>query len=315
MPTASVAPDIRELLARFGPEAASQPVSLADAQRHCRAMATGHYENFPVLSIAVPGHLRQDMANVYAFCRWADDLGDEIDSPEESLALLDWWQRELDACYQGEAWHPVFVALRETIHRHALPLQPFDDLLSAFRQDQSKRTYETFEELLDYCRRSADPVGRIVLRLCGRDFPENIGRSDAVCTGLQLINFWQDVARDFDRGRVYLPAEDRKHFGYSDNDLQSRRTTPAFQELMAFEVYRARNMLLEGQSLADEMPGRLKVVIAMFALGGLRLCDRLADMDFRVWEHRPTVGKLDAARILGLASSRALQFYFRGGRR
>ena len=311
MSTASIAPDIRDLLDRFGPERADQTVSLAEAQRHCRGMATGHYENFPVLSLAVPGNLRQDMANVYAFCRWADDLGDEIDSPQESMALLEWWQRELDACFQGEAWHPVFVALRETVRIRHLSQQPFNDLLSAFRQDQSKRSYETFAELQDYCRRSADPVGRIVLRLCGRDSAENIARSDAVCTGLQLINFWQDVARDFDRGRVYLPAEDRRRFGYTDDDLQSRRTTPAFQKLMAFEVDRARNLLREGQPLADGMPGRLKIVIAMFALGGLRLCDHLAAMDYRVWDRRPTVGGGDAARILGLATTRAVQSYFR----
>lgn len=307
MPTAVVNRDFATLLDRHGPHAASRAVSIGEARRHCRNLATGHYENFPVLSVALPRRLRQDFANVYAFCRWADDLGDEVHGAEESLRLLDWWQAELDDCFAGRAWHPVFVALRETVRNHDIPKQPFDDLISAFRQDQVKTRYETFDELRDYCRRSADPVGRIVLRLCGRYDERNVALSDAVCTGLQLINFWQDVARDFDIARVYLPREDRERFGYSDGDLSDRRTTPAFLDLMRFEVDRARSLLREGLPLADRMPGRLKVVIALFALGGLRLCSRLDGIGYRVWDVRPKLTKADAVRLLASAGGRALR--------
>lgn len=324
---AVAAPRFASLLDRYGPHAAGRPVTRDEALAHCRALAGGHYENFPVLSLALPRRLRQDFANVYAFCRWADDLGDEVRDPADSLALLDWWQHELDACFASinstlgatgglptraeGVWHPVFIALRETIERHALPQQPFDDLVSAFRQDQTRTRYETFDELRDYCRRSADPVGRIVLRLCGRFSDENAALSDSICTGLQLINFWQDVKRDFDINRVYLPREDRDRFGYSDDDLQRRLTTPAFLELMRFEVDRAQTLLRAGLPLADRMPGRLKAVIALFALGGLRIADLLASINYHVWDTRPKLNKLDAPRLLAAATTRAATAPFR----
>ncbi|MBA3315858.1 MAG: squalene synthase HpnC [Planctomycetaceae bacterium] len=306
--------EFAKLLDRFGPQASGRAVSTAAAEDHCRSLAGGHDENFSVLSFALPKALRQDFANVYAFCRWADDLGDEVAGTEDSLRLLDWWQSELDACYRGEAWHPVFVALAKTIRRHRLPKEPFDDLISAFRQDQTKTAYESFEELRDYCRRSADPVGRIVLRLCDRYDEENVALSDSVCTGLQLINFWQDVARDFAIGRVYLSREDRMRFGYADDDLTARRTTPAFVELMKFEVDRAREMLTAGLPLADRMPGRLKIVIAMFAMGGLRICDRIEAIGYRVWETRPKLTKFDTGRLAVCASGRAIASSWRGRR-
>jgi squalene synthase HpnC len=307
-------PAFAKLLDRYGPESVRSEISTDAAEAHCRSLAGGHYENFPVLSYALPRALRQDFANVYAFCRWADDLGDEVAGADESLRLLDWWQAELDACYRGEAWHPVFVALSQTISRHALPQQPFDDLISAFRQDQTTAHYASFDELQDYCRRSADPVGRIVLRLCGRLNDENAALSDSVCTGLQLINFWQDVARDYDSGRVYLPREDRERFGYTDDDLANRRTTPAFIELMRFEVDRARRMLQTGLPLADRMPGRLKIVVGSFARGGLRICDRIEAIGYRVWETRPKLTKGDALRVFASSSGRALAACLRGRR-
>ncbi|HEX6985146.1 MAG TPA: squalene synthase HpnC [Planctomycetaceae bacterium] len=298
--------DFAALLDRYGPQAAGCAVTAEEARRHCRRLATGHYENFPVLSVALPRRLRQDFANVYAFCRWADDLGDEVAGADDSLRLLDWWQAELDDCFAGRTWHPVFVALAETVARHDLPKRPFDDLISAFRQDQVKTRYETFDELRDYCRRSADPVGRIVLRLCGRYDERNVALSDSVCTGLQLVNFWQDVARDFAIGRVYLPREDRERFGYSEEDLANRRTTPAFLDLMRYEVDRARSLLRRGLPLADRLPGRLKAVIALFALGGLRICDRVGAIGYRVWDRRPTLTKADAVRLLANAAGRAV---------
>lgn len=293
-------------LGRFGPDA-TQPAVLPDeARAYCRELAGGHYENFPVLSIALPSWLRQDFANVYAYCRWADDLGDEAGSPHEASRLLDWWQSELDDCFAGQSWHPVFVALQETIAAHRLSKRPFDDLISAFRQDQVKTRYETFDELRDYCRRSADPVGRIVLQLCDRFDDENLALSDSICTGLQLINFWQDVDRDFAIGRVYLPREDRVRFGYGDDDLANRRTTPAFLELMRYEVDRAGSLLEAGLPLADRMPGRLQLIIALFALGGLRMCERIESIGYRVWEERPTVTRGDAVRLLARATGRSL---------
>lgn len=305
--TATGDPDFRKLLDEYGPRRTGPALSRDLAERHCRELATGHYENFPVLSVALPRTYRQDFANVYAFCRWADDLGDEINDSEESLELLDWWQRELDDCFFGRARHPVFVALRVTIEKRDLHQQPFNDLLSAFRQDQAKSSYENFDELRDYCRCSADPVGRIVLRMCECDSAENIILSDSVCTGLQLINFWQDVARDFDRGRIYLPRSDRQQFGYSDTEFNARVAKNAFTELMRFEVDRAREFLQRGLPLADRLPGRLRVVIAMFAEGGLRICDRIEEIGYDVWNVRPKLSKVDAGRILAKASRRAFR--------
>ena len=293
------------LLAQYGPQAAGRAVSLSEAERFCRQLAAGHYENFPVLSVAVPRGLRQDFANVYAWCRWADDLGDEVAGTDASRQLLDWWGTELADCYAGRAWHPIYVALRQTIAKHGLPQRPFEDLISAFQQDQRLREYESYEELRDYCRRSADPVGRIVLRLCGQYSTDHLALSDSVCTGLQLVNFWQDVARDADIGRVYLPRLDRQRFGYSDDDLAARRTNPAFINLLRFEVGRARQLLQIGLPLADRMPGRLKVVIALFALGGLKICDQLQNINHDVWKVRPKLTKTNAAGLLLRATSRA----------
>src|SRR5690606_32675874 len=239
-------PSVIDELSHWGPEASAAPLSLAEAQAYCRRLARTHYENFPVASLLLPRSLRQHFANVYAYCRWADDLGDETGDADRSLALLDWWREQLQRCYAGEADHPVFVALRQTIDKFAIPEQPLEDLISAFEQDQHVHRYETFEQLHDYCRRSADPVGRIVLHLCRNVSEQTITWSDSICTGLQLANFWQDVARDFDIGRVYLPREERQRFEYSDDDLEHRRTTPQFRALMQFEVHRAREFLLAG---------------------------------------------------------------------
>ena len=256
-------------LERWGPDAAGRTSATpAEAAAYTRRIATMHYENFPVVSWLLPRRLHQHFYNVYAFCRWADDLGDEIGDATQSLELLAWWRGELRECFAGRAWHPVFVALRETIAAFAIPVAPFEDLISAFEQDQTVREYDTFDRLRDYCRRSADPVGRLVLYLCGVFNEDNVALSDSICTGLQLTNFWQDVARDADIGRVYLPREDRLRFGYSDDDLRQRVTNEAFLELMRFEVDRARRFLLDGLPLAGRMPGRLRVDIELFAGAG-----------------------------------------------
>lgn len=279
-------------------------VSAAEAEAYCQQLATTHYENFPLVSWLLPRQLHQHFYNVYAYCRWADDLGDEVGDTAQSQVLLDWWQAELDRCYAGEAQHPVFVALQPTIAEFQIPRQPFADLISAFQQDQLVREYDTFEQLRDYCRRSADPVGRIVLYL-GRQFTdEHAAWSDRICTGLQLANFWQDVSRDYAIGRIYLPREDYERFGYTRADFDQRAESPAFLDLMRFEVDRAREWLLAGLPLVTRLPGRLQVDIDLFARGGLKILDRIERIGYRVWTERPVVTKLDAVRLLTQALAR-----------
>lgn len=285
-------------LALWGPHGAQRIValSLAEAEAYCRRLALGHYENFSVVSWLLPKELQQHFFNVYAFCRWADDLGDETGS--RAPELLAWWRAETERCYAGDAVHPVFVALRPTIARFQISSQPFLDLISAFEQDQHVKEYDTYEQLRDYCRRSADPVGRIVLMLCEQSTTENINWSDAICTGLQLANFWQDLGRDLDIGRIYLPREDYERFGYARSDFDARRTNAAFLELMRFEVDRARGCLQAGLPLVERMPGRLQIDIDLFARGGLCILDRIERIGYRVWDTRPKVTKFDGVRLL-----------------
>lgn len=283
-----------EDLATWGPQrGAETPVTGVEARTYCRRLATTHYENFPVVSWLLPRHLRQHFYNVYSYCRWSDDLGDEIEEDERSLELLDWWLGELRACYAGSATHPVFVALSETIREFDIPAQPFEDLLSAFRQDRRVSEYETFDDLRNYCRRSADPVGRLVLYLCRSYNEQNVAWSDSICTGLQLANFWQDVARDLDIGRIYLPIEDCTRFGYAREDLRRRVTNDAFLKLMEFEVERARQLLCAGLPLVAALPGRLQIDIELFVRGGLKILEHVERIDYRVWETRPVVKKWD----------------------
>src|SRR5690242_543979 len=210
-------------LARFGPDRSYRPPPRAQARLYCERLARSHYENFSVASTLLPRHLIRHFHAIYAYCRWADDLADEAGGGAHALSLLRWWRDELLNCYDGWPHHPVFVALQDTICRFGIPPQPFLDLLSAFEQDQVVKRYDTFEQLLDYCRCSANPVGRLVLYLCEAFDDGRAALSDHICTALQLANFWQDVARDFAIGRVYLPGEDCKRFGYSENDLAAQR--------------------------------------------------------------------------------------------
>lgn len=289
--------DFQNQLQTWGPQSTTAIPSRQAAERYCRQLALGHYENFPVVSWLLPRELHQHFFNVYAYCRWADDLGDETGDSALSHRLLAWWADELEACYHGTSRHPVFVALKPTIDEFAIPPDPFRDLISAFQQDQTVRDYHTFTELRDYCRRSADPVGRLVLYLCRQHRPETVAWSDSICTGLQLANFWQDVARDADIGRCYLPREDRVRFGYPDDDLQQRRTTPAFISLVEFEVARAREFLRSGLPLIPVLPPKLRLDIELFARGGLCILDKIEGQGYRVWERRPKVTKWDAARL------------------
>lgn len=300
-------------LARFGPESdASAPIPLAEAERYCRRLAASHYENFSVISRLLPRSLRQPFCNVYAYCRWADDLADEVSSTDRSEALLDWWQSLLDGCFGRSVGantgadpsahgaslsHPVFVALGETIQRFDLPCQPFADLLTAFRRDQRVTHYQTVDELLDYCRDSACPVGRIVLRLGRCDDPRNVELSDWICSGLQWINFCQDVRRDFERGRVYLPKSQRERFGCTDEMLAGHVTNDAFRRLLAREVERAESMLRRGWPLVENASPLLRPQVELFVRGGLEVARAIRRIDFDVWRTRPVVSRWTQLRL------------------
>lgn len=294
----------------WGPDRSVSTISVAEAEQYCRRLATTHYENFPVVSWLLPRKLHQHFYNIYAYCRWSDDLADEIGDNARSLALLDWWREELHRCYQGETTHPVFVALAPTIREFSIPPRPFEDLISAFEQDQRVTEYETFAQVADYCTRSANPVGRLVLFLCRQATDANFIWSDSICTGLQLANFWQDVSRDLDIGRVYLPREDCVRFGYAWDDLQRRVTNPAFLELMQFEIDRARDFLrpwkADEPSPLRQFPLRIRVDIDLFARGGLKILDRIEAIEYRVWDRRPVVTKWDVAKLFLGCLGRAL---------
>ena len=281
-------------LRRYGPEAdaARQPVDRAAARAYCDQLTRSHYENFSVVTWLTPRPLRPAFQSIYAFCRWSDDLGDEVGDPARSTALLAWWRGELQALFAGETpTHPVMIALSETVREFAIPIDPFEALIAAFEQDQVVTDYANADQLLDYCTRSANPVGHLVLYL-GRVFNQETARlADLTCTGLQLANFWQDVARDLAIGRVYLPRADRERFGYRDDDLQAGRATPEFVALMRYEVDRARDLLHAGRALLPHLPRNLAVDVDLFGRGGLAILDRIAAQEYDVWRSRPEVGK------------------------
>jgi len=280
------------------PQAAATRYTTAEAEAYTRWLATHHYENFQVVSFLLPKRLHQDFYNVYAYCRWADDLGDEMGSPAESLRLLAWWRAQLAAMYAGEAVHPVFVALRGTVARHAIPQEPFADLIRAFEQDQKVTRYAEWEDVYGYCRYSANPVGRLVLYLCGYSDAERQRLSDATCTALQLANFWQDVAVDLEKDRVYIPLEVLDRHGYALEDLYARRMTPAFREAMREIVSRARELFVAGLPLSSMVDRRLALDIDLFSRGGMRVLDKIAEQDYDVLSRRPAIGKAERVWLL-----------------
>ncbi len=266
-------------------------------------MAVDHYENFPVASILLPAPLREPVAAIYDFARSADDFADEGDlPPQQRRALLAGYQAELDAIERGQpTQHPVFLRLRPVIERHGLPLQLFRDLLDAFVQDVSKDRYRDFAELMDYCRRSADPVGRLLLHLFGHASAENLSRSDAICSALQLINHWQDVGIDADKGangRIYLPQDEMARFGVGDSDIVRRATSTNFQGLLRFQVERARALMLSGAPLGWDLPGRIGLEIRAIVAGGLRILDKIEAVDYDVFSRRPKLETFDWPLIL-----------------
>jgi|SRR5581483_1688035 len=286
-------------LARFGPAGAYAVPSMGQAQAYCSRLARTHYENFSVASLLLPRRLLVHFHAIYAYCRWADDLGDETEGGEVALKLLQWWRDELMRCYDGQPRHPVMIALKRTIRRFCIPPEPFLNLIRAFEQDQVVKRYETYPQLVDYCVYSANPVGRLVLYLCECFDERRAELSDFVCTALQLANFWQDVSRDFDIGRVYLPAEDRRRFGYSDDDLENRRFTPAFADLMRFEVERTRGLFERGLALVPLVPPEVQTDIELFVRGGQAILQKVEDIGYNVWRTRPVLARWDKAALLG----------------
>jgi squalene synthase HpnC len=264
---------------------------LEEAHAYCRRLARTHYENFSVATWFLPKHLRQDFLNVYAYCRISDDLGDEVGDPTAALALLDEWQVELDACYAGTPRHPVFVALAETVRKFEIPKHEFSDLLIAFRQDQTITRFETFNDVLAYCRYSANPVGHLVLYLCGYRDAERQQLSDYTCTALQLANFWQDVSIDYAKGRIYLPLEDFRRHSVTEEDLAKNRNTPAFCSMMEFEVERARQWFDRGLPLVKKVNKALAVDIELFSRGGQEILNAIERQGFAVLGRRPVISK------------------------
>ena len=276
----------------------------------CAHIARRHYENFPVASLLLPTHMRPAIAAVYAFARRADDFADEPGpSAAERIARLDGWQQRLhgrnpaifdDRDRQTGGDDLIFVALHDAIERHGLPMTLFDDLLSAFRQDVSTSRYATWSDVLDYCRRSANPVGRLVLRVAGYADPELDERSDAVCTALQLTNFWQDFGVDWRRGRLYLPAEDRDRAGADEQDLQRGRWTSNWQQALDAVVDRTRELFVHGRSICDAVPGRLRWELRFTWLGGSRILDKVQSSADNL-NHRPRLTVADVPLLIGRA--------------
>ena len=288
-PASTAAQGWKALPESYGIPAAAP--SLKDAQAYCERLAKSHYENFSVATWFLPAKLKQHFYNVYAYCRISDDLGDEVGDARQSLELLDQWEAELNACYSGSPRHPVFVALAETITQFGIPRHEFSDLLTAFRRDQTITRFETFGDVLEYCRYSANPVGHLVLYLGGCSDAERQKLSDYTCTALQLANFWQDVTVDYAKGRIYFPLEDLRRFGISEQEIEQRKFTPQFRELMKFEVQRAREWFDRGLPLIRAVDKELAIDLELFSRGGQEILNAIEAQGFDVLHQRPVISK------------------------
>ena len=304
MPVAHLQP--KEYVRSIAPNSVAYP--LADALEYTRWLATHHYENFQVVSFLLPKRLHQDFYNVYAYCRWADDLGDEIADREESLHLLSWWREELQSMYAGHASHPVFVALKETVARYDIPIEPFDRLIRAFEQDQTVTRYQTFEGVFAYCANSANPVGRLVLYLCGYRDPERQQLSDYTCTALQLANFWQDVTVDLLKDRIYLPLCLFDKYGYTEAELRSGKFTTGFRSVMADAVAVAQELFEKGLPLIKMIDRRLALDIELFSRGGMKVLEKIRMQGYDVLGRRPYISKPERIGLLIQCLPRLLPF-------
>ena len=291
------------------PKSIPNAKAIAAAYEACTKLARAHYENFPVGRL-VPREMQPHVHAVYAFARYADDLADEgyagsakaqgardVMTPEERLAALDDWERQLCSPPGTPGLHFIFIALHETIRELDLPRGLFTDLLSAFKQDVVKRRYANFAEVLDYCRRSANPVGRLVLLLHGKREEELHLLADQICTGLQLANFWQDVGVDLEKDRMYLPEDDRSQYGVTEEALFARRADDNYRKLLAFEVARTQEIFDQGAPLTKKLRGLLRLEIRLTWLGGTKILRKIEALDYDTLNHRPTVGKADMALL------------------
>jgi len=290
--------------------------SAADALQFTRELAESHYENFSVVSLLLPAELRQDFCNIYAFCRIADDLGDEIPGGDEALKALDRFRAELRDCYAGSASAAVFVALKQTIDKHQIPIDPFLDLIAAFEQDQRIKRYDTFEQLCDYCTRSANPVGRLVLYVCGYRDTQRQHYSDQTCTALQLANFWQDVRRDLaDLDRIYLPKDSMARFGVTEQQLRDSRLDDNYRALIKFEVDRTEKMFDEGDKLLPMLDPTVRRHIALFGMGGRAVLEAIRRQDFDTLSRRPTLSSIQKGKLAARAAANGLLGKLAGARR
>jgi squalene synthase HpnC len=289
--------------------------TLDQARAWCKQLAESHYENFHVATWFLPKALRPHFHAIYAYCRVSDDLGDEVGDRSAALALLDLWVRELDACYEGRARHPVFVALSETIRERSIPKEPFADLLTAFRQDQTVTRFASMQDVLAYCRYSANPVGRLVLYACGEADEERFRLSDATCSALQLANFWQDLRVDFAKGRVYIPQSDMQRFGVTDAIIAGGIATPDFRALLRYEVDYARSLFRQGLPLIGMVNRDLALDLDLFSRGGLEILRAIERRDYDVLSARPAISKrTKLALALRALCGKALPFLRLGAR-
>lgn len=282
--------------------APGSPEQVAEAFEHCERLAKTHYENFSVGTRLIPRELRKHFYSVYAFCRGVDDLGDEVDG--DRLGLLDEWEKQLRLCYDGSPTHPFFIALKETIQKFDIPVEPFERLIEANRRDQVVLKHPDYEELLDYCGHSANPVGHLVLYIFGHREPELHALANNTCTALQLANFWQDVERDYRIGRIYLPTDDMARFGVTEEMIRDRTATPEFRKLMRFQVDRTRELFIKGYELVSKVNGQAKIDLALFTGGGLTVLREIEKLDYDVLSKRPEVSKLTKLRLLVSAYAR-----------
>jgi squalene synthase HpnC len=282
------------------------PLHIAAAQAATAELAHSHYENFSVISFLLPRHLRQDFCNVYAYCRTADDAADEVPDQDQSLRLLAGLREELHQTYAGRPKRPIFIALSATIERHSIPIEPFDDLLDAFEQDRRINRYQTFEELVAYCRRSADPVGRLVLWMCGYRDAVRQHLGDRTCTALQLANFWQDVRRDLlERDRIYLPAESMDRFGVTENSLRQQiaqdRCDESVRHMIQFEVDRAARLFDEGEALLPMLDRSVRGQIGLFGAGGRAVLKAIRNQNYDTLTRRPSLSKWQKGHLIATA--------------
>jgi squalene synthase HpnC len=296
-------------LAQWGPENDYRPPLLAEAQAYCRELATAHYENFHVVSWLLPKPLRQHFFNIYAYCRWSDDLADETGSAAESSRLLAWWEEELRRAFEGKCVHPVFVALEPTIAEFQLSEKPFADLLSAFRQDQVKLRYRSDEEVLDYCRRSANPVGYLVLALGRSLHADAIAWSDSICTGLQIANFCQDIAIDARKNRIYIPASRLSEYGVTEDDVLAGRPSVELKQLLQRWCEYADTFFDRGSPLVKHVPRWLSLDIYLFIAGGREILREIRRQRFDVWSQRVSLSK---SRKLSLVAGSTWRWLVRG---